>query len=1106
MLRIISGRAGAGKTLYFMDDIRRRMDAGETGMLLIVPEQYSHDAERQLCAVCGDRLSLHAETLSFTRLCSHVFYETGGALGRSLDASGQILSVYKALESVVTGLRVFGIRKMRTEILEKLFDAVKEFKSLNITPQELAITAERAASPLSDKLRDLALIYDAYDALLQVHGNDAADRLTRLAERIGESSVGSKGHIYFDGFNDFTTQELCIIGELLCKGAQVTVCLTYDSDEDNEIFEIPRKTAAVLQRLAMSNKVESQSTILQVAEPKTTEPKTTEPQTPESQTAKPQTVEPQTAELQTTKPQTAGIFENTAQRVSELTFLEKHLFDDNPARYPEESTAITIYTAPIRYVECQHAAFCVLELVRKNGYRWRDIAVMARNWEEYSSICENVFEKYSIPYFTSGKADVMSKPPLTLIDAALEIATSGWEYNSIFRYLKTGLTVINSEQCAILENYALKWKIRGSLWTREWLMPPSGYGRAKENDNEVLEQLNALRLQAIQPLMNLRDGLKGESSVEVKLRALFHFLEEIKLPERLAKKADEFNMRGEKRLADEYTQLWDITINSMEQMHSILSSDNLTPIEFRKLFTLALSQNDVGVIPVSLDRTALGGMAMNRRRDLKCLIILGATDDNLPALGKNSGALSDTERRLLRELGVDIPAGFEERYFREMNMLYSTLTLPSKKLVFIYSASGGRRPAFIVKRLREMFGVSEITLSEDEYMTVAEVPYQEFLLSKGQRPEARTLLSKQKAELLYGQDFSLSATRVDRYYSCPYKHFMQNGLRLEPRMPAEFDALTAGNFMHYVLDGVFNEIKSGYGFKDVTDEFCLKLTANYIDKYEKEILHGFEGKNARFRHLFKRHCADVNHVVRDMVEELKRSDFEPLDLELDISRFSGAQSGFIDRVDGFKHAGRLYLRVIDYKTRKKAYSFDLSDVFHGRDMQLLIYLYALQKYAGQWYSSQIEPAGVLYVPARDVLVNSPRNATEEEIQKLRIAEKRRNGLVLNEPVVIEAMESGETKEFLPVKTAKDGSLTGDSLVSSEQLVLLENHVTKMMESAKENIQNGDTKCNPYYKSEVDNACNYCDYRAVCNFDEELGDKKNYINKMKPEEVWDKLKL
>lgn len=1093
MLTLITGRAGTGKTAFVMSDIKRRMAAGESGLLLIVPEQYSHDAERQLCAVCGDRLSLYGETLSFTRLCGRVFPETGGAPPRMLDGGGQLLAMHRAFESVAHRLKVFGNSGIRTELLEKLLDTVKEFKTLRITADALESLAERLSPPLSDKLRDLSLIFLAYDSLLNTYGADREDRLTRLADKIFDSTVGDAGHVFFDGFNDFTEQELRIIGELLRKDAQITVCLTLDPGDDAEIFEIPRRTGDRLRRIAAGYGVEV-STLMSDAP--------------------------------------------YDRRAEELVYTEKNLFSSAPPEFPGKCSAVTVFSAQSIYAECEYAAAKVLEYIR-GGYRWRDVGVMARDWNTYGRICENIFEKYGIPFFSSGKADVPDKPPAALIDAALEIAVYGFEYRSVFRYLKTGLPGVGADDCAELENYVLIWNIRGSVWAREWILPPSGYGGA-DGGQDALARLNNLRRKITEPLARLSDGIKGVSEVEEKLRALYQFLESIKLPERISEKVSALEKNLDFRLAEEYSQIWDIIVNAMEQMAEILSGLKLSAAEFRKLLTLTLSHYDVGVIPVSLDRTALGSMTMSRRRDLKCLILLGATDDNMPTLTSDNGILSDNERGEMAVISGVISAGPEERLYREMNMLYSAVTMPSRELIVSYPGGGGDRPSFIVKRLLSMFGISERTLREDEYMTAAVTPCFElaafaetldnspmaaaareyFSALHGDAAErlrqtdiiARTgrgKLSESAAEQLYGRQPELSASRVNKYYECPFAHFLQNGLKLHKRIPAGFDASQAGLLTHFVLERVSREIQSAAGFKEADEKLCAELTTRYINEYIHDVLFDFEGVNARFIYLFNRLADDVRRIVSDMLEELKHTDFMPLDFELDFKELAGGAGserdgprlrGVVDRVDGFRHNGRIYLRVIDYKTGKK--SFSLSDALYGRDMQMLIYLFALQKFGRIRYHDDITPAGVLYIPARDMILKAPRNVTEDKLADMRANALRRDGLVLDDPLILDAMENGEDKKYLPVRTAPEGGYTGDSLVSAGQIAMLSKHVGAMLQRAGNEMLSGGIDCSPFYKSAGDNACLYCEFSAVCAFDETSGDRRRFVRRMSAEEVWE----
>ena len=1090
MLNLIFGRAGTGKTASVMNEIKSRMGEGETGLLLIVPEQYSHDAERQLCAVCGDALSMHGETLSFSRLCGRVFLEAG-APAKLLDGGGQMLVAHRALESAAHGLKAFATKGPRAELLEKMLDALLEFKSLGMTPESLESLAEEAPYPLADKLRDLALIYGSYNALLQVHGGDSADRMALLADMIGASSIGGGGHVYFDGFNDFTAVELRVIGELFRKKAEITVSLTCDVEDESEVFELPRGTAQQLRRLAGEYGAEVRTVNMAAA-----------PTAPE------------------------------------LGFLEKNLFAFGDREYAGSCGAVRVYSAPSKYAECGYAAEKALELVR-SGYRWRDIAVMARNWDEYGTICENVFEGRGIPFFSSGRADILSKPPVALIEAALEIAAGGWEYRPVFRYIKTGLTGVRPDDCSELENYVIKWNIRGSLWAREWTLPPPGAGAdAGLCAERALARLNELRLGITAPLFRLRDGIKGISEAKAKLGALYAFFEDIGLPERLSSKAVGLQERGERRLAEEYAQLWGVVMAAMEQACAILGDEKLSAIEFRKVLSLVLSRYDVGVIPVSLDRTALGGMEMSRRRDLKCLILLGATDENMPTLSRGGGALSDSDREILRKLGADMPTGLEESLRREMNMLYSTLTLPSRELVVLYPSCGGARPSFIVKRLRKMFGLGETGLGEAGVGEATRSKQRAASMALTDGPPTQTdgpptqtdgpptqqcgslclstrtasrNLSRATAERLFGRELSLSPSYVEKYYSCPFQYFSLSGLKLYPRVPAEFDAPAAGVFMHYVLEGVSREVKETVGFKNTDEELCRTLTRRRIEEYVRDALYGFEGKNARFVYLFRRLEEDAHRIALDMLGELKNSDFEPLDFELKLSDLGEAAAktfdgltlrGVVDRIDGWRDGGKLYIRVIDYKTGRK--SFSLPDVVHGRDMQMLIYLFALGRHGAGRYGGEVAPSGVLYVPARDAILKAPRNVGEDALRKAREKELRRDGLILDDPAVIEAMENGGEKRYLPVKLTKESGVTGDSLVSGAQMGLLSKHVGNMLSAAASEILGGSIECRPYYKNENDNACLYCEYHSVCSFDEEAGDRRRFVRKMKPAEIWETL--
>lgn len=1103
MLTLFVGRAKAGKTAYIMNEISRRIAGSETGMLLIVPEQYSHEAEKKLCSICGDSLSLYAETLSFTRLCSNVLAETGDAARTSLDKSGQILLMHSALESVAPKLKAFGAGSLRTQVLTSLLDTENELRNYAIDSSILGSVASSADKGFADKLHDLELIFKAYDALRHTHGDDAAQRLELLADNISGSSVGNDGHIFFDGFNDFTFLELRVIEELMKKNADITVSLTCDytylglrksetypdepkpyanettqinDDSDsyveaeNGIFAVPARTYTQLVTMSKKYFKEPVKTILFPMK-------------------------------------NANGNESTDPM---LKFLERNLFREVLSKYSDNEgetfakekrreeafsyvcRGIHIFAAKNRHIECEIAAQKILSLVQ-SGYRWRDIAVMTRNFAEYSSICESVFDKYRIPYFSSGRVDIFTKSPIAVIDIALDIAASGFEYRSIIRYLKTGISGLRTEECCQIENYVTKWQIRGSMWERGFTLPPSGYGGKTATDANDLCLLNELRDKVISPLQALRAGITGKPGVNDKLRALYSFLTDIRLAEQLSEKAKNLDECGEKRLADEFNQMWNIIVNTIDQMHIILGDREISADEFRRVFTLAMSQNTVGVIPISLDRVPLGDMHMSRRRDIKCLILLGATDDSMPLITNAAGVLSAGERAQIDQL----PAGIEEQYAREQNILYSTLTLPSDLLMISYPTQGGSRPAVVAANISRIFDILPdviLDLPCRAHQSEVSKAYSDIDYS-------REAISQVAAMKLYGENITLSASRLDTYYNCPQRFFLHYGLGLRNDSPAEFDAMIAGNFTHAVLNGVLEEIMG-----DESDILDKKRINEIYDAKARDFvessLHNFEGKNKRVTEIFNRYRKSALFVAYDVLSEIASSGFTPVKFELNLKELSDTQSGIIDRVDALIVKDSAYIMVVDYKTRKKAYTLSYSDVAIGKDLQMLTYLFSLARHAKEYFGENIVPAGVLYVPARDVFVSAKKNDTPEQIEKARKKEMKRNGIILSDERVKDALINNDVVAHIVKNESFDGELIDNSLISPSAMSVLSAHVDKMVETAKGNILNGVVACTPYYKSVSDNACLYCEYKSVCKFDQELGGRVKYAKRLNPVEAWE----
>ena len=227
-------------------------------------------------------------------------------------------------------------------------------------------------------------------------------------------------------------------------------------------------------------------------------------------------------------------------------------------------------------------------------------------------------------------------------------------------------------------------------------------------------------------------------------------------------------------------------------------------------------------------------------------------------------------------------------------------------------------------------------------------------------------------------------------------------------------------------------------------------------------------------------------------------------VEFTVDGVTVSVSGIVDRLDAWEKDGRLYLRVVDYKTGRK--SFDLTDVWNGLGLQMLLYLFTLKAEGRALLGDrELVPAGVLYLPARDVPVTGSRTMSEEERQKEVDKQLRRKGLVLEDGEVLSAMEHGEDFRFLPLKVKRSGEITGEALVSAERLGKLEQHTRQILNDIAAELAAGNIAADPFWRGPRQNACQWCEYAAACQFREGVGgDKRRWLPKVDAEEFWQHL--
>jgi ATP-dependent helicase/nuclease subunit B len=993
---------------------------------------------------------------------------SGCANPECLDNGGRLVAMAAAARQLASRLKVYASVETKPEFLSALVEAVDEFKRCRISSQDLMAASMQTQGTLAEKLEELSLLLGAYDSLCSRGKRDPRDRETMLLEQMEDCDFAENHVFYIDGFPDFTRQHLAILEHLILHSPNVTVGLNCDRiDSGAMAFEKAGATAAELIRCAQRCGVEYKVEYLQ-------------------------------GRQDALSSVCHALFQGPATKVSQdLTVLHCQSVSDE----------ITL------------AAERIMELVQ-HGCRYRDIGIVAGDMGVYQDPMDLIFHRCNIPLYRSGKEDILGKTVICTVISALESALGGFEQRDVLQYLKSILSPLDADTCDQLENYAVIWGIRGKAWLREWVNHPDGLsGQWTDEARERLNLLNRAREMAIVPLHNLYRDFEEAKNLGQQVMALYRFLEHICLADRLEMLAKELDERNNNRDAQILNQLWDILTTALEQLYDILGETEWKTEHFTRLLTLLLSQYDVGTIPTVLDAVSAGQVSAQRCQQVKHLIVLGATEGALPGYAGSTGLLSDPERVALRKLGVPLTGGAMEGIQAEFAEIYGVFCGATHTITVSYSD----QPSYVCRRLAQMAGgemdakpvlgcAAQNTVDAAAYLVKlgAEDVAQQLGLqgvyhaTRERADYALGVVSQEQVRTLYGRQLRLSASQIDRHAECRMSYFLQYGLRARERKEATVDPAEFGTYVHAVLEKTARDVMRLGGFAVVSLEETLDIAMKHSDQYAQERFVGMDSD--RLTYLFRRNRRELEMVVEELWQELKSSRFTPSAFEL---RFGDGGSvdgiaihgekmhavlrGLVDRVDVWEENGKHYFRIVDYKTGKK--DFDYCDVFNGVGLQMLIYLFALDR------SVFGTAAGVQYFPARVPLLNVDGKCSDEEARSARAKEWKRKGLLLSDEEVLDAMDP-QPWERLCATRKKDGTISGD-LADREQLQMLSHYVFDLLGRMVDDIASGNVDANPYTRGTSHDACTFCPYGSICH-QSQLDSRRNYKT-MTAQRFWEEVK-
>ena len=1111
-LQFIFGPSGSGKSYeLYQSVIKESMEYPKQKFLVLVPEQFTMQTQKDLVAMHPRHGIMNIDVLSFGRLAYRVFEETGGGNLPVLDDEGKNLVLRKIAGDYEDQLSVLRGNMKKLGYISEVKSVISEFTQYDIGEEEIDQVMEAAGenSRLYFKLQDLKILYRGFREYLESRYITKEELLDVLSREVERSEMLKNSTVVLDGFTGFTPVQNRLLLELLKHCRKLCVTVTMDEREDPftyrhpyQLFALSKHMVTGLTELARQAKTEILTPVYLYGQP------------------------------------VRRFLENPS-----LAFLERNLFryrknaGEAESTCPGEDQAVGIHVARNPRAEAMAVAGQIRSLVRKEGYRYREIGVIVSDMSAYGDYLKQAFEVYEIPVFMDQKKSILLNPFVEYIRSLLNMAEQNFTAESVFRFLRTNLSGFTMEETDALENYVIGLGIKGyKRWQERWIR------RLKDTAEEDLEVFNHCRVRLVEKVDGLLYVLKQrKKTVRDITMALYEFLVQEELQKKLKVQEEVFQEKGEQALAREYAQIYRIVIELFDKFVELLGEEPVSLKEYEKLLDAGLEEAKVGVIPPSPDQVVAGDMERTRLKDIKALFFVGANDVYLPGNLLRTGLLSERDRDRFSREKLSLSPGGKEKAYEQKFYLYMNLTKPSKRLEIFYSrvSSDGKslRPSYLIQEIRRLY--PDLALQDEEAKGFGEREWTEGLgleawihglgslgrgvdsawmelhrksrvdpvwrektdrlLDAGFYRRPSDPLTEQTARRLYGEKFEDSITRIERFSSCAFAHFLTYGLRLKERQEYDFQAVDLGNICHGALERFSEKLE-----KEEKDWTTLSENDRkaYIDESVEEAVTDYGNSvlysSARNEYMIVRIKRMLERTVWALTRQLKAGDFRPSAYEM---RFRG---GKIDRIDTCVDGDKVYVKVVDYKTGKKA--FDVTALYHGLQLQLMVYLDAAVGLEAKRHPGQeVIPAGVFYYRIEDPLVDK-RQKTEdsgEEIQEDILKELKPDGVINCKDEVLSHLDRRMEGESLvvPVKYNKNGSLSKTSkAVSEEEFAVMMQHAVGKVKSVHEQILKGEVEPRPYRNGQ-ETGCDYCGYRNICGFDTRLnGYEYRKIRKMSLEEA------
>lgn len=1110
-VRFLLGASGSGKSRQIYNEIiQASIKEPERNFYLIVPEQYTMEAQRELVTMHPAGGMMNIDAIGMNRLAYRVFDELGISTGQVLEDFGKSMLIKKILCEQQDTLQVYGSYYDKLGFVDEMKSMMSEIFQYNIKQDTIDEIMEQIPedSVVAGKMQDIRHIYEEFEAFAGERYIVAEQLVELLTRHVGQSKLVCGSSLYFDGFTGFTPVQLELVEKLMTCADDLTFSFTlddrdqkYEHIKDYELFYLTKTTIKKLTEAAAAAGVEIESPVV-----------------------------------------LPGTINYRLGENRELFFLERNLFRSPYQKWKQPLERIHLTATGDAQDEIVFVASTIRRLVREEGYRYKDIAIVAGDLEQASHIYERVMDEYEIPVFIDANACLKANPCAETIRSVLAVLADDFSYDSVFRFLKAGMTDLSFEDIELLENYALKRGVRGY----------SRWNRAVSENYEKTSPVNVeeIRQAFMKMFGDIRKVFADKKAVTKDyVEALYDFLLQIHMYEKLEARKNELYEENRINEGDAYGQIFEKTVRLFDKIAELLGDTKMSVKEFYEIVDTGLSDIEVGVVPPTVDRVLIGDITRSRLNHIKVLFFTSVNDGIVPKAPKKGRILSDRDRDILSDCGLELAPSDKQNSYIEQFYIYTILTKPSDHLYISYhklSASlESMRPSYLLGRISSIFP----SLQAEEYDAASCMPdtvnrslrrilrteeddsedaesriLTRILTEKGVARELTAIykgrtyrnvaeqLPLETIALLYGRYLHASVSKLELYARCGFAYFLKYGLRLKEREMYQVDVRNVGVILHSVMEGLFKQVRDtrNNDWENFPEDERMLMVTELVNRAAEESAGDFFEDNARNAYMLQMIERMAQTSAGMLQKHIRLGSMKPGMLE---KTFDSAKdevgsylfelpnqiqmsiNGKIDRVDVEEEDGTVYIKVIDYKSSTRKLS--LEEVLNGEQLQLVTYsaiAYEIEKMI--YPDKNIQIAGLLYYSFDDPVIEiesseidtdteQPEFSDQEKLDAERMEKMKLQGFVNESPAVIQKMDH-TCNQSLPVKLDKNGDIKkSENVVSAEQIRTIMELTRENIEELGSQIAEGKIAIEPY-KNKSNTGCDYCEFKNICHFDVKNG--------------------